>query len=151
MFRNPFQNAAPALRGVLLSGPTALLPSRLRKDVFAGVLLACALALAGCGNQVSNLKVLIGATAVLQAGGSPVQDTVIVISGATIRAAGERKDVPIPQNSERTDLTGKWVVPVQGGKLAAGEPADLFVLNSSASGAPATGTPARKMIHGQWN
>lgn len=115
------------------------------------LLAACAVALVGCGNQVSDLKVLIGATAVLQAGGNPVQDTVIVISGATIRAAGERRDVPIPQNSERTDLTGKWVVPVQGGKIAPGEPADLFVLNSSASGAPATGTPARKMIHGQWN
>ncbi len=117
------------------------------------MLAACAIALAGCGNEASNLKVLIGATAVLQAGGSPVQDTVIVISGATIQAAGERRDVPIPQNSERTDLTGKWVVPVAGRerlplvKLAA----DLFVLNSSPSGAPAVGAPARKMIHGQWN
>src|SRR6185437_10698930 len=129
-------------------GRTALLPSRLRKHV---LLIVCAMALAGCGNEASNLKVLIGATAVLQAGGNPVQDTVIVISGATIRAAGERRDVPIPQNSERTDLTGKWVVPVAGGKIAAGEPADLFVLNSSASGAPAEGTPARKMTHGQWN
>ncbi len=119
---------------------------------------ACALALfglclAGCqaGNQVSDLKVLIGATVVMQAGTNPVQDAVIVISGATIRAAGLRKDVPIPQDSERTDLTGKWVVPVSGGKIAVGEPADLFVLNASPSGAPAVGAPSRHMIHGQWN
>jgi imidazolonepropionase-like amidohydrolase len=103
------------------------------------------------GNQVSGLKVLIGATAVLQAGANPVQDTVIVISGATVRAAGIRKDIPIPQDSERVDLTGKWVVPVAGGRIAPGEPADLFVLDAGPSGAPAVGAPSRHMIHGQWN
>ena len=114
--------------------------------------IAC-LTLIACqsGNQVSGLKVLIGGTAILQAGANPVQDAVIVISGDKIRAAGMRKDVPIPQDSERTDLTGKWVVPVAGGRIAPGEPADLFILNASSSGAPAEGTPARRMIHGQWN
>ncbi len=118
--------------------------------------LACASALAvfslACSthNQVSDLKVLIGATAVFVPGGNPVQDTVIVIEGDKIRAAGERKDVPVPQNSERTDLTGKWVVPVSGGKIAPGESADLFVLNAAGNGSPATGAPARHMIHGHW-
>src|SRR6185437_10345941 len=118
------------------------------------VLCAAALALfslsCSTGNQVSNLKVLIGATAVFEPGGNPVQDTVIVIEGDKIRAAGERKDVPVPQNSERTDLTGKWVVPVSGGKIAPGEAADLFVLNTAENGSPAAGTPARHMIHGHW-
>jgi cytosine/adenosine deaminase-related metal-dependent hydrolase len=118
--------------------------------------LLCATALAvlslACttGNQVSNLKVLIGATAVFQPGGNPVQDTVIVIEGDRIRAAGMRRDVPVPQDSERTDLTGKWVVPVSGGNIAPGEPADLFVLNTAENGSPATGAPARHMIHGRW-
>ncbi len=114
--------------------------------------IACLLTL-GCqsGNQVSDLKVLIGATAIIHAGENPVQDAVIVISGANIRAAGPRKDVPIPQDSERTDLTGKWVVPVAGGRIAAGEPADLFILNAGPNGAPAVGGVTRKMIHGQWN
>ncbi len=117
------------------------------------LLIAAALSSVACqsGNQVSGLKVLIGATAILQAGQNPVQDTVIVISGSTIRAAGIRKDVPIPQDSERTDLTGKWVVPGTGGSIAPGEPADLFVLKASPNGAPATGAPERRMIHGQWN
>ena len=114
--------------------------------LFAGLTLGCQ-----SGNQVSDLKVLIGATVVMRAGTNPVQDAVIVVSGATIRAAGERKDVPVPQNSERIDLTGKWVVPVSGGRIAPGEPADLFVLNTSSSGAPAEGAPSRHMIHGQWN
>ena len=117
------------------------------------ILLAItALSCLGCqsGNQVSDLKVLIGATAIMQAGTNPVQDTVIVISGHTIRAAGVRKDIPIPQDSERTDLTGKWVVPAAGGRIAAGESADLFILNTSASGAPAIGAPSRRMIHGHW-
>lgn len=118
--------------------------------------MVCASALAVCSlacsthNQVSDLKVLIGATAVFQPGGNPVQDTVIVIEGDKIRAAGERKDVPVPQNSERTDLTGKWVVPVSGEKIAPGESADLFVLNVAPNGSPATGEPARHMIHGHW-
>ena len=103
------------------------------------------------GNQVSGLKVLIGATLLPQAGGSPVQDAVIVVDGATIRATGERKDVPIPQDSERTDLTGKWVVPVAGGRIAPGQPADLFILNTGPNGSPAGGTPSRSMTHGQWN
>lgn len=121
--------------------------------IAAGALALFGLCLTGCqaGNQVSDLKVLIGATVVMQGGANPVQDAVIVVSGATIRAAGPRKDVPIPQDSERTDLTGKWVVPVSGGRIAPGEPADLFVLNTSASGAPEFGTPSRHMIHGQWN
>ena len=115
--------------------------------------LSLCLACTGCqvGNQVSGLKVLIGATAVMRAGTNPVQDTVIVISGASIRAAGVRKDVPIPQDSERTDVTGKWVVPVAGGRIAPGEPADLYILNASPSGAPDAGAPVRHMIHGQWN
>jgi predicted amidohydrolase YtcJ len=119
------------------------------KSLLAAVCLICF----GCqsGNQVSGLKVLIGATAILQAGGNPVQDAVIVIDGATIRAAGERKDVPIPQDSERTDLTGKWVVPVAGGRIAPGQPADLFILNTGPNGSPAAGTPSRSMTHGQWN
>jgi predicted amidohydrolase YtcJ len=119
------------------------------KFLLAAVCLICF----GCqsGNQVSGLKVLIGATAILQAGGNPVQDAVIVIDGATIRAAGERKNVPIPQDSERTDLTGKWVVPVAGGRIAPGQPADLFILNTGPNGSPAVGTPARSMTHGQWN
>ena len=86
----------------------------------------------------------------LQAGGNAVQDAVIVIDGATIRAAGERKDVPIPQDSERIDLTGKWIVPVAGGRIAPGQPADLFILNPGPNGSP-TGTPGRSMTHGQWN
>jgi hypothetical protein len=118
------------------------------------VLLAAACLLStGCqpGNQVSGLKVLIGATLVTTAGANPIQDSVIVISGASIRAAGIRRDVPIPQDSERTDLTGKWIVPAVGGRIAPGESADLFVLNAGPSGAPAIGGVSRRMIHGQWN
>jgi imidazolonepropionase-like amidohydrolase len=121
--------------------------------MYKTLLVAVCLLTLACqsGNQVSDLKVLIGATAILQAGTNPIQDAVIVISGTKIRAAGIRKDVPIPQDSERTDLTGKWVVPTQGGRIAPGESADLFILNSGPNGAPALGGVSRKMIHGQWN
>jgi predicted amidohydrolase YtcJ len=121
----------------------------MRKFLPATVCLLCL----SChsGNQVSGLKVLIGATAILQPGANPVQDAVIVVDGSAIRAAGERKNVPIPQDSERTDLTGKWVVPVAGGRIAPGQPADLFILNTGPNGSPAVGPPSRSMTHGQWN
>ena len=127
--------------------------SFMRKSLLLAVCLLSCLVTSACqaGNQVSGLKVLIGATAIMQAGANPVEDTVIVISGSTIRAAGIRKDVPIPQDSERTDLTGKWVVPVAGGRIAPGEPADLFILNAGPNGSPAIGAPGRRMVHGQWN
>jgi imidazolonepropionase-like amidohydrolase len=116
--------------------------------------IACLLAF-GCrsGNQVSGLKVLIGATAVMYPGGAPAEDSVVVISGSTIRAAGLRKDVPIPQDSERTDLTGKWIFPAANGRIAPGEPADILVLDAGPNGtAPAAGTSvSRRLIHGQWN
>lgn len=123
------------------------------RRIAALCLLAACLVMAGCqsGNQVSDLKVLIGATLITSAGASPVEDAVVVVAGENIRAVGPRKDVPIPQNSERTDLTGKWIVPVQGGKIAVGASADLFIVNTGPNGAPATGAVARRMIRGQWN
>jgi hypothetical protein len=125
----------------------------MKKLLLTAVCAAASLTGVSCqsGNQVSGIKVLIGATEIPQAGANPVPDAVIVISGDTIRAAGIRKDIPIPQDSERTDLTGKWVAPVTGGRIAAGEPADLYVLDSAPNGAPAPNAAARRMIHGQWN
>lgn len=143
--RQPRSRAGGPVRYCLFHGPSIML-----RRFF--LVTACLLTI-GCqaGNQVSGLKVLIGGTLVTTAGANPIQDSVIVISGANIRAAGIRKDVPIPQDSERTDLTGKWVVPVAGGRIAPGEPADLFILNAGPSGAPAIGGVTRRMIHGQWN
>ena len=114
--------------------------------------IACLLT-AGCSNENSGTKVLIGATAITAPGATPVEDYVIVISGDTIRAAGVRKDVPMPQDSERTNLAGKWVVAVGNGRIAAGQPADLVILNAAPNGGvPDADAPVnRRLTRGLWN
>ena len=106
------------------------------------LLLASLLVLAGC--QKSDTKILIGATAIVADGAPPLADSVIVVSGKTIRAVGLQKDVPIPQDSERTDLAGKWLLPMPGGHIVAGEPADLLVQDGPSSAV------IRQLTHGEW-
>ncbi len=112
------------------------------RTVAAGLLLL----LAGCGeNQSSDTRILIGATTVTAPGAAPIEGSVIVVVGDKIRAVGLQKDVPIPQDSRRFDLAGKWVLPKEGGRLAPGEQANLVVHDHDASG-----TISREMTDGQW-
>lgn len=99
---------------------------------------ACLMAVA-C--QKSDVKVLIGATTLVAPGAPPVEDSVVVVAGSRIRAVGIRKDVPIPQDSERLDVTGKQIAPIEGARIAPGESADLVVTGPGYN---------RKMTHGQW-
>ncbi|MDE3196028.1 MAG: hypothetical protein KGN84_06785 [Acidobacteriota bacterium] len=99
------------------------------------------LLLAAC--QRSDVKVLIGATAVTSPGARPIEDSVVVISGRRIRAVGMRKDVPIPQDSERVDLTGKRLVPATGASIAAGAESNIVVLD-------AAGKQERRLVDGEW-
>jgi cytosine/adenosine deaminase-related metal-dependent hydrolase len=114
------------------------------------LLVLLCLSLAAC--QRSDVKVLIGATAVVAPGAQPIEDSVIVVAEGRIRSAGMRKDVPIPQDSERVNLAVKWIVPAEGARIAVNESADLLILDRSPNGA----TPAlpadvsRRMVHGQW-
>jgi cytosine/adenosine deaminase-related metal-dependent hydrolase len=100
------------------------------------------LLLAAC--QRSDVKVLIGATTVTAPGAAPIEDSVIVVAGRTIRSVGLRQDVPVTQDSERTDLRGKWVAPADGARIAPGEPANLVVLDH------ANGAVVRRLTDGQW-
>jgi hypothetical protein len=106
------------------------------------------LMLAGC--QKSDTKILIGATTLTAADAAPLPGSVIVVTGKTIRAVGLQKDIPIPQDSERWDLSGKWVVPEPGARIAAGEPATLLVLDHAPSGIPQPADASGRMINGQW-
>jgi hypothetical protein len=118
------------------------------------VLLAvCSLfLLAACKNTDIHYKVLIGATTTVEQGTRPIEDAVIVIAGRKIRDVGARKYVPIPQNSDRTELTGRWIIPAAGGKIVVDGPANLLVLEH----APAGIVPANpadigaRIIDGEW-
>jgi len=99
------------------------------------ILLTIVLLLAGCEKQdKGRIKVLIGETAIVAPGAQPIQDAIIVIEGKKIRSVGERKDVPVPQNSDRTDLTGEWVVPGDGSRISIDEIADLIILKHAPNG-----------------
>jgi hypothetical protein len=59
----------------------------------------------------SQRVVIVGATLIDGTGASPIADSVVVIQGKRILAAGTRKEVPIPEDAFRVDAQGKWVIP----------------------------------------
>ena len=111
------------------------------------------LLLAGCQKKPDvRLKVLIGATTIVAPGAQPIQDSIIVIEGNRIRSVGMRKDIPVPQASDRTDLTGAWVVPEKGARIAIDEPANMIVLHHAPNGIDAA-NPAdigAHIVNGEW-
>lgn len=96
--------------------------------------------------------VLFGATTIVAPGAQPIADSVVVIGGTKIRSVGPEKDVTMPQNSDRTDLTGSWIVPLKGSRIAAGETANLIVLHHAPNGAePANpADEGARIVGGEW-
>lgn len=96
----------------------------------------------------SKTRVLIGGTLIASPGAAPIEDSIVVVVGGTIRAAGMRKDIPVPQDSQRADMQGKWLVSAGTSAIAEGQPANLNVLDH----APRSPDDAavRRMIHGNW-
>jgi hypothetical protein len=121
-------------------------------------LVACLL-LVACQNkppspppQGPRLKVLIGATTIVAPGARPIPDSIVVIAGSKIRAVGTRKDVQMPPASDRTDLTGAWLVPAKGSRIAVNETANIVILHHSpdAADAPTPGQPGAEIVAGEW-
>lgn len=54
---------------------------------------------------------LVGATVVDGNGGAPIQDAVVVIDGARIKAVGPRASVTIPAGAQQVDARGRWIIP----------------------------------------
>jgi hypothetical protein len=110
--------------------------------------------LTACGQKKPDFttKVLIGATTIPAAGEAPIQDSVVVVSGAKIRSVGARKDVDVPQASDRTDLAGEWIVPPAGSRIENGGPANLIVLHHAPDGiAPAKQSDiGAQLVNGEW-
>ena len=109
--------------------------------------------LAACQKKPDfTLKVLIGGTTVTAPGEQPIGDSVVIISGTKIRSVGPRKDIPVPQASDRTDLTGEWVVPAEGSRIDAGETANLLILRHAPKGvtAAAPADVGARIVAGEW-
>src|SRR5580692_8044707 len=121
------------------------------RKVFSAILVS--LLLASCHKKPDfTLKVLIGATTVVAPGASPIEDSIVIISGTKIRAVGARKDIPVPQASDRTDLTGEWIVPAEGSRIEAGEIANLVILRHAPNGvtAAAPADVGARIVAGEW-
>ncbi len=58
-----------------------------------------------------STKAIIGAVLIDGNGGPPIADSVVVVAGTQIRAAGPRAGVPIPAGSEKIDASGKYLAP----------------------------------------
>lgn len=71
-----------------------------------------ALLLSACKpSEDSRVKAIIGAVLVDGAGGPPISDSVVIVAGSRIRAAGTRAAVPIPAGSDKINGAGKFLVP----------------------------------------
>ena len=57
------------------------------------------------------IRVLTGATVIDGTGAAPVADTVIVIDGERIAAAGPRQGLSWPGDAEIVDVRGKTIIP----------------------------------------
>jgi len=98
------------------------------------------------------VKVLIGATTVTTPYAPPLEDSIVVIAGSKIRAVGLRKDIPVPQASDRTDLAGQWIVPAPGAKIEAGETANLMILDHAPKGVTPSSSAdvGAQIVAGEW-
>ena len=75
-----------------------------------------------------------------------------VIAGSKIRSVGFRKDIPVTEAADRTDLAGEWVVPAEGSRIAVDEPANLLILKHAPNGViPASPSDVSARIKaGEW-
>ena len=62
-------------------------------------------------NEEAKLKAIIGAVLIDGNGGPPITDSVVVVSGSRIRAAGLRANVPIPAEADKINGSGKFLTP----------------------------------------
>lgn len=91
--------------------PAWVRPARAGLSVLLGLVL-----LTACGTSLppENAKpvvAIVGAKLVDGSGAAAIEDSVIVIEGTRIRAAGPRSDTPVPKGGEIVDGAGKVVIP----------------------------------------
>jgi imidazolonepropionase-like amidohydrolase len=70
------------------------------------------LALCACGPAgEGRARVIIGAVLIDGAGGPPLSNSVVVVAGDRIRAAGAPSTIPIPADADKIDGAGNFLVP----------------------------------------
>jgi imidazolonepropionase-like amidohydrolase len=95
---------------MILPAKARTLGIRNQPAALRGIVILTAIALVGARQPAKSL-VLDHVRIIDGAGGAPVDDGRIVISGDRVTAAGPAAATPVPSGSERVDLTGKTVIP----------------------------------------
>src|SRR5262249_20717847 len=85
----------------------------MRTTTLTRVLIACCLVTVGHGSPSSapGSTAIVGARLIDGTGAQPVDDSVVVIDGDRIRAAGPRARVTIPDGAAIVDARGKALLP----------------------------------------
>ncbi len=110
------------------------------KILVACLLAACTIA---CTTKDLPVKVIVGATLL----DPPTPFSVIVIKDGKIIDIGPQQTVPVPTSSEKTNGTGKYVIPLaSGAKLQIGADADLLLVTDPKN----PSTAERTMRGGKW-
>jgi imidazolonepropionase-like amidohydrolase len=75
------------------------------------LLLLLSICLCACKPEESHLKAIVGAVLIDGLGGPPLSDSVVVVADDHIREAGPRSTVLIPEEADKIDGSGKFLVP----------------------------------------
>jgi imidazolonepropionase-like amidohydrolase len=76
----------------------------------AAIALGLCLLLA-CRSREPDGVALVGATLIDGTGGSPLEQSVVVVRRGRIESVGTRADFRLPGRTTEVDLTGRWIVP----------------------------------------
>jgi imidazolonepropionase-like amidohydrolase len=76
------------------------------------VVLLSLISLCACKpTEESHMKAIVGAVLIDGLGGPPFSDSVVVTASENIREAGARSAVAIPEEADKVDGSGKFIVP----------------------------------------
>jgi len=75
------------------------------------VVLACGAAADAQRGPAAPVTAIVGARLVDGTGGAPIDNSVVLVSGDRITAAGPRASVPVPQGATVVNAAGKTVIP----------------------------------------
>jgi imidazolonepropionase-like amidohydrolase len=89
-----------------------------RTVLILGVFGLCACKPPGGG----HILAILGAVLIDGNGGPPLSDSVVIVSGDRIAAAGRRSNVPVPAEADKIDGSGKYLVPQPIDILATAKP-----------------------------
>ncbi len=83
----------------------------MRRIFLTGVVTVSLLFLWAPGSEAQLTTTFAGATLFDGTGADPIEDSVVVMMGDRIVAAGPRDEVKIPEGSRVADVSGRWIVP----------------------------------------